>query len=530
MKFFVYLACLIGSVLTLDMTTEQSTTSLVTTGQIPTAVITADQTSTTVINDAAARSSKGKKKKSMKKKKKHGGKGKKSPPETSSPEYWFDQKLDHSATNSPTWKQRYFLNEGFFKGGESPIFLDIEGEWVATNDTAHNPEYFMNYLAKKHKAMVVVVEHRFYGKSQPTPDWSIQNLKYLSAEQALADLVAIQDYIIRTKKISTKSKWFVGGASYAGQLAAWAKLKYPNRFAGALASSAPVLATTNFYQYADKVAFGLKYFGGDKCLSDIKPALQEFHRLVGSPNAADQNTLNSLFQFCEPLKNDLDRGYAEAWIAWSMMGVAQGNDWNEYTLKNICSDFDSAKPGTPLEKLATFIHSLSEIGPDDCMNVDYQEDVVDWLSNISIGVTDYETWLPWYYQWCNEFGTTQSTADSTSMFGVLKYNNENFALTDTCKQVFGITDTRARIAATNQKYGGLNINAANIIFSNGNIDGWSTLSLIDESRLVNPLSKVVYIDGTSHCRDWYIDEATDSGPIVWAHEQIARHVKNILKK
>lgn len=33
-------------------------------------------------------------------------------------------------------------------------------------------------------ALMVTLEHRFYGKSQPLPDLSIQSLRYLSSEQA----------------------------------------------------------------------------------------------------------------------------------------------------------------------------------------------------------------------------------------------------------------------------------------------------------------------------------------------------------
>lgn len=38
------------------------------------------------------------------------------------------------------------------------------------------------------KCLYYQVEHRFYGKSQPFEYWSVENLKYLKADQALADL------------------------------------------------------------------------------------------------------------------------------------------------------------------------------------------------------------------------------------------------------------------------------------------------------------------------------------------------------
>ena len=43
-------------------------------------------------------------------------------------------------------------------------------------------------VGSQYGALFVVLEHRFYGDSQPFEDWTLDSLKYLSSEQALADL------------------------------------------------------------------------------------------------------------------------------------------------------------------------------------------------------------------------------------------------------------------------------------------------------------------------------------------------------
>lgn len=43
------------------------------------------------------------------------------------------------------------------------------------------------------------------------------------------------------------------GYGYGGNLAAWARKNYQNLFDGAVASSAPVLATYDFQQYFQKL-------------------------------------------------------------------------------------------------------------------------------------------------------------------------------------------------------------------------------------------------------------------------------------
>jgi hypothetical protein len=37
----------------------------------------------------------------------------------------------------------------------------------------------MIVLAERHRALIVAVEHRFYGESIPTPDFTTANLRFL---------------------------------------------------------------------------------------------------------------------------------------------------------------------------------------------------------------------------------------------------------------------------------------------------------------------------------------------------------------
>ena len=43
-------------------------------------------------------------------------------------------------------------------------------------------------LAKEHKALMVSLEHRFYGESYPTDDMSVESLSYLTSEQVRSPL------------------------------------------------------------------------------------------------------------------------------------------------------------------------------------------------------------------------------------------------------------------------------------------------------------------------------------------------------
>ena len=95
---------------------------------------------------------------------------------------WFkEQKLDHfSDSDHRTWSQRYFVNDTLWERKSGPVFLMLGGEgpadpeWLST-DT----EIMIN--AAKFGAFVILLEHRFYGESHPTPDTSLENLVYLSS-------------------------------------------------------------------------------------------------------------------------------------------------------------------------------------------------------------------------------------------------------------------------------------------------------------------------------------------------------------
>jgi pimeloyl-ACP methyl ester carboxylesterase len=84
-----------------------------------------------------------------------------------------------------------------------------------------------------------VVEHRFYGESQPFTSWSTENLQYLNSQQALADLayfIGQMNPMVDNKRRTT----FVIGGSYPGALSAWFQERYPHLSVGAWSSSGVV--------------------------------------------------------------------------------------------------------------------------------------------------------------------------------------------------------------------------------------------------------------------------------------------------
>jgi len=99
-------------------------------------------------------------------------------------------------------------------------------------------------VGSQYNAQFVVLEHRFYGDSQPFDDWSLDNLSYLNSEQGLADLA----YFLGEFNTNNVEVMVVGG-SYPGAMSAWFRSRYPHLAVGSWASSAVVQPIVDFQQY-----------------------------------------------------------------------------------------------------------------------------------------------------------------------------------------------------------------------------------------------------------------------------------------
>lgn len=167
-----------------------------------------------------------------------------------SKELWFKQRLNHKAPprNSQAWRQRYYQNLKYYDAEKSgPMFVYIGGEFELDDFFIYSG--FLHDMAKSSGGILFALEHRFYGKSKPTKDLSVANLKLLTAEQALADL----DYFIRKMRfaheIPCKFKVFTASGSYPGALSAWMRKEFINTVDAAWASSAVVQP---IFDYAGK--------------------------------------------------------------------------------------------------------------------------------------------------------------------------------------------------------------------------------------------------------------------------------------
>ena len=167
-----------------------------------------------------------------------------------------DVKIDHFTDGSgETYEMRYLYSDKFYNETYGPIlfYAGNEGKIPVFWD---NSGFVTDTLAEELGALVIFAEHRYYGESMPfgNSSYDKENLKYFTVPQAMLDYVDLLNIIKEDKPELKDRATILFGGSYGGMLASWMRMKYPQHFQGALASSAPILyfnGTTLPYAYSD---------------------------------------------------------------------------------------------------------------------------------------------------------------------------------------------------------------------------------------------------------------------------------------
>jgi len=417
------------------------------------------------------------------------------------PAQYYKQKINHLDTkDTRTFNQKYYVNDAIWDKNVGPVFLMLGGEAPESSYFVEAGEMFD--LGKVHKALLVTIEHRYYGVSQPFDIWNTTNLYYLTSQQALEDFAEIQGYLTQTIVKNPKTKWFVFGGSYPGCLSAWYRLKYPNLVVGSLAASPPVEAKEPHTGIDDYEIKGLEKHD-PSCVNIIHSAIVEIDQMLSSKETAQK--LLDLFG-CSDVKELGDFGWA---IYFEVMSYGTV----------LCDALKKSK-----DKVATYAKEflrMIELQGLTCKQMNLQ-----YLFNIGSGTSEKANpqvlgGRPWIYQSCNEFGYWH--------VGAIQ-NYLKISFTDTayhrrkCTEIYGIP-LQPNIDLTNKIYGGWNISTSNTIFWNGQEDHWSELSVL---KSLSDTVVATYCPGAGHCQNLLPASPADSPDLKKSREFVAQYVAKFL--
>lgn len=410
--------------------------------------------------------------------------------------HFFPQQLDHFTFRPKSYNvfsQKYLINSTYWDKGPThtaPIFVYTgnEGniEWFAANTG------FMMDIAPKFNALLVFIEHRFYGESLPFgkgSSKSAEKLGYLSSSQALADY-AVLIRSLKQNLSAEASPVVVFGGSYGGMLAAWFRLKYPHIATGALASSAPILQfddITPWSSFYDAVSLDYKD-ESINCYKVIKGSWDEL--MAVSEQKEGLQDLSRTFRTCKNIRSvySIRDWLWTAFVYTAMVDYpTQANfmmPLPAYPVKEMCKIIDGFQPGisklTKVFSAASLYYNYSST--QQCFNVESESD--------SHGLSG------WDWQACTEM-VMPMVVSNESMFLSSAYDYKE--VEDDCMEKYGV---RPRPHWVTTEFGGNRIKqvlkrfGSNIIFSNGMRDPWSRGGVL--KNISSSIVSLVTKEGAHH--------------------------------
>lgn len=314
---------------------------------------------------------------------------------------WIEQKLDNfDPQDERTWQMRYMENNFFLQDG-GPIFIFVGGEIEIVEGWLLGGH--MHDMTRDLNGTMYYVEHRYYGRSRPTPDLTSQNLRYLSADQALADLAHFIVHVKESNLSLRHSGVILVGASYSAALVTWFMQKYPHLANGAWSSSAPINAQLDFVEYKEVVSDALELLGGTNCTDRIRNAFKMLEQLVEDGNS---NRIEEVFRLCYPLdlSNNLDVWNFFADISVPFSYAVQTHREANQDIQNECKVLVDSELTDDLEALAYWWWS-TDISPESPTYNCYDHRYSTYIRYFNgTGWDDASAWYAvrqWTYQTCS---------------------------------------------------------------------------------------------------------------------------------
>ncbi|KAJ5174589.1 uncharacterized protein N7482_000466 [Penicillium canariense] len=209
----------------------------------------------------------------------------------------FQQLIDHDNPSLGTFSQRYWWSSAWWDGEGAPVVLFTPGEVAADQYTGYLTNRTITGLyAQEIKGAVVMIEHRYWGGSSPYEELTAESLQYLTLANSISDLTYFAENVKLPFDNSSSSNaqnapWVLSGGSYSGALSAWTESTSPGTFWAYHASSAPVEAIFDYWQYFAPVQEGMP----KNCSRDISRVVDYIDGINKHGNEKKLQQLKEMF-------------------------------------------------------------------------------------------------------------------------------------------------------------------------------------------------------------------------------------------
>ncbi|KAG9018025.1 Thymus-specific serine protease [Tulasnella sp. 427] len=453
-------------------------------------------------------------------------------------EYWFNQLIDHNNPAAGTFKQRYFFSDQFWTGDGAPIVLQTSGAanadgWWTQLQSGSLQSKIMGELG----AAGVFLEHRYWGKSSPVPDLTNSNLQWLTVEQGVEDLKHSHLFTVLCGKRSAPPQCFINTPgsdamakhrmrlqSSSGILVAYCQEKHSDVFASAYASSAPVQADEDFWEYWQPVEQGMPL----NCSLDLKAAIASIDDTLMDGTSHQIEQLKESFGLDSLQDDDFGRALTYPLTTWQQLQAYDFQQAGRSLFFKFCDAIETGSDGTinqssegvgmpqALTNWAAFYKALR---PDtDCPNTGGACYSSYNYSDPFYADTSLSNPLrAWEWLRCSQLGFFETGSNT----GIISRSVTLESQRRQCSQLFpppsatswtnsSAVNTTTAVDALNAQYGGWNMVGTNLFVTNGEFDPTRPASLSSRSAPAfadSPTQEIVLIPNAHQCWDWSLANA-----------------------
>ncbi|XP_063685049.1 dipeptidyl peptidase 2-like [Bolinopsis microptera] len=439
--------------------------------------------------------------------------------------FQYSQKVDHysySPEASQTFSQRLFEYNKHWDCGPNgtvgPLFVYTGNEGPL--ESFYYNTGFMFEIAPAFGALILFVEHRYYGESLPFGSESFSNdgLRYLSSTQATADFAEVINHYKKSKNITQVVSF---GGSYGGMLTAWMRLRYPQLVDVALAASAPLpmMARTAKPKQAFFEIVTEDFKAADeRCPDIVRKGFSQLYNIVKTPGY--QASVTDTFKLCKTF--DVSQfNHLVGWARNAMLMMAMVDypypasfmgELPAWPVKHSCKMMleEMETSGNEMRALAVGAGLLynGTDGTKSCFNI--YEDFIECADITGCG-TGPEA-KAWDFQCCTEFQLATPSTNVTDMFPPLEWNLD--IASKYCEANYKVSPDPVDASLN---YWSADFSAAsNIIFSNGLLDPWHAGGVLED---VNPTVKAIIIAEGAHHLDLRGSNKDDPMSVILARNQ-----------
>ncbi|KAL2826652.1 serine carboxypeptidase S28-domain-containing protein [Aspergillus cavernicola] len=266
----------------------------------------------------------------------------------SAPVDYFHNETRYEPHSNDVFNLRYWFDSTHYRPG-GPVFVIAAGETDGEDRFSFLSQGIVTQLAATYNGLGVILEHRYYGKSYPVADVTVESLRFLSTEQALADYAYFAENVVFPgledhDLTAPATPWIAYGGSYAGAMVAFLRKIYPDTFWGAVSSSGVTAAIIDYWDYYEPI----RNYGPADCISTIQTITDIVDRiLIDHPT---NHTLHAQLQRAFGLSPAIDNADFVSLLS-RPMDAFQSRNWDpavgSYEFRHYCDNITSPVPLYP---------------------------------------------------------------------------------------------------------------------------------------------------------------------------------------